>query len=216
MIASGIVQKLNAQMNQEFYTSNLYLQLSQRCSENSLNGTALFLRHQAQNTVTQMMRMYEYIKQSGATPVLQEQHARCGEFSTLEDLFEQTVSDYQKRINALTSLTEDAQAANDKSAINFLKRYRKEEIVDGTLLQIILDEVRSAKKAVRDTDTPSVVARASPSAKRSRLRQKLRLSGRNKISSGTAIFTKLQSRPHKLPVSHSRALFTSCGRESIR
>jgi ferritin-like protein 2 len=42
MIASGIVQKLNAQMNQEFYTSNLYLQLSQRCSENSLNGTALF------------------------------------------------------------------------------------------------------------------------------------------------------------------------------
>ena len=110
MIASGIVQKLNAQMNQEFYTSNLYLQLSQRCSENSLNGTALFLRHQAQNTVTQMMRMYEYIKQSGATPVLQEQHARCGEFSTLEDLFEQTVSDYQKRINALTSLTEDAQA----------------------------------------------------------------------------------------------------------
>ena len=84
MIASGIVQKLNAQMNQEFYTSNLYLQLSQRCSENSLNGTALFLRHQAQNTVTQMMRMYEYIKQSGATPVLQEQHARCGEFSTLE------------------------------------------------------------------------------------------------------------------------------------
>jgi ferritin-like protein 2 len=95
-------------MNQEFYTSNLYLQLSQRCSENSLNGTALFLRHQAQNTVTQMMRMYEYIKQSGATPVLQEQHARCGEFSTLEDLFEQTVSDYQKRINALTSLTEDA------------------------------------------------------------------------------------------------------------
>jgi ferritin-like protein 2 len=64
MIASGIVQKLNAQMNQEFYTSNLYLQLSQRCSENSLNGTALFLRHQAQNTVTQMMRMYEYIKQA--------------------------------------------------------------------------------------------------------------------------------------------------------
>ncbi|EIH9386603.1 ferritin [Escherichia coli] len=104
-------------------------------------------RNRPQNTVTQMMRMYEYIKQSGATPVLQEQHARCGEFSTLEDLFEQTVSDYQKRINALTSLTEDAQAANDKSTINFLKRYRKEEIVDGTLLQIILDEVRSAKKA---------------------------------------------------------------------
>lgn len=147
MITSGMVQKLNAQMNQEFYTSNLYLQLSQWCSENSLNGTALFLRHQAQNTVTQMMRMFEYIKQSGATPVLQEQHACCGDFSTLEDLFEHTVNDYQNRIKALATLSAEAQAANDTSAINFLNTFKKEELVDGTLLQVILDEVRSARKA---------------------------------------------------------------------
>jgi ferritin-like protein 2 len=157
MIASGIVQKLNAQMNQEFYTSNLYLQLSQRCSENSLNGTALFLRHQAQNTVTQMMRMYEYIKQRGATPVLQEQHARCGEFSTLEDLFEQTVSDYQKRINALTSLTEDAQAANDKSAINFLKRYRKRKSWTGRCCKSFWMKSAALKKRASTCSKPTTI-----------------------------------------------------------
>ena len=157
MIASGIVQKLNAQMNQEFYTSNLYLQLSQRCSENSLNGTALFLRHQAQNTVTQMMRMYEYIKQSGATPVLQEQHARCGEFSTLEDLFEQTVSDYQKRINALTSLTEDAQAANDKSAINFLKHTEKRKSWTGRCCKSFWMKSAALKKRASTCSKPTTI-----------------------------------------------------------
>ncbi len=61
------------------------------------------------------------------------------------------------------------------------------------------DSENKAQNRVWGTDTPSVVARASPSARRSRSRQKLRLSGRNKIISGMAIFTKLQSRPHKLP-----------------
>lgn len=147
MITSGMVQKLNAQMNHEFYTSNLYLQLSEWCSEHSLNGTALFLRHQAQNTVTQMMRMFDYIKQSGATPVLTEQHAKYGNFASLEDLFEHTVNDYQLRIKALATLTDEARAANDTAAISFLRKFKDEELVDGTLLQVILDEVRSARKA---------------------------------------------------------------------
>ncbi|WP_165461150.1 non-heme ferritin-like protein [Atlantibacter sp.] len=147
MITSGMVQKLNTQMNHEFYTSNMYLQLSQWCSENSLNGTALFLRHQAQNTVTQMMRMFEYIKQRGAMPVINETCTHCDGFATLEELFEHTVKDYQHRINALTTLTTEAQKTNDPSIVNFLNTLKKEELEDGTLLQIILDEVRSARKA---------------------------------------------------------------------
>jgi ferritin-like protein 2 len=99
MIASGIVQKLNAQMNQEFYTSNLYLQLSQRW--NSLHfGRTIFASsgakygdaNDAHVRIHQTERRHAGV--TGAT--------RCGEFSTLEDLFEQTVSDYQKRISPLT------------------------------------------------------------------------------------------------------------------
>ncbi|VFS66541.1 Probable ferritin-1 [Kluyvera cryocrescens] len=39
MAVSGMVQKLNAQMNLEFYASNHYLRLSEWCSEHRLNGT---------------------------------------------------------------------------------------------------------------------------------------------------------------------------------
>ncbi|ECW4957108.1 ferritin, partial [Salmonella enterica subsp. enterica serovar Enteritidis] len=54
MAAVGMVQKLNTPMNLEFYASNLYLHLSEWCSEHSLTGTATFLRTQAQGNVTQM------------------------------------------------------------------------------------------------------------------------------------------------------------------
>ncbi len=55
-------------MNREFYASNLYLHLSNWCSEQSLNGTATFLRARAQSNVTQMMRMFNFMKSVGATP----------------------------------------------------------------------------------------------------------------------------------------------------
>lgn len=47
-----------------------YLHLSNWCSEQSLNGTATFLRAQAQSNVTQMMRMFNFMKSVGATPSL--------------------------------------------------------------------------------------------------------------------------------------------------
>ncbi|KFD75018.1 hypothetical protein JD73_24255 [Escherichia coli] len=46
MATAGMLLKLNSQMNREFYASNLYLHLSNWCSEQSLNGTATFLRAQ--------------------------------------------------------------------------------------------------------------------------------------------------------------------------
>ncbi len=44
MAVTGIAQKLNAQMNLEFYASNLYLHFSDWCNKHHLNGTATFLR----------------------------------------------------------------------------------------------------------------------------------------------------------------------------
>ena len=81
MAAVGIVHKLNTQMNLEFYASNLYLHLSEWCYEHSLTGTATFLRTQAQGNVTQMMRMFNFMKSAGANPIVKAIVLR---FSTTE------------------------------------------------------------------------------------------------------------------------------------
>ena len=75
MATAGMLLKLNSQMNREFYASNLYLHLSNWCSEQSLNGTATFLRAQAQSNVTQMMRMFNFMKSVGATPTVKDNPA---------------------------------------------------------------------------------------------------------------------------------------------
>ncbi|POT59388.1 ferritin [Citrobacter amalonaticus] len=147
MAASGIVYKLNTSMNLEFYASNLYLHLSEWCSEHSLTGTATFLRTQAQGNITQMMRMFNYMKKAGANPVVKAIDVPGDELNSLEDLFQKTLEDHQQRSSTLSLLADEAKAVNDAPTMDFLNTLEKEQQQDGLLLQTILDEVRSAKRA---------------------------------------------------------------------
>lgn len=155
MAVPGIVQKLNDQMNREFHASNLYLRFSDWCTEHRLNGTAIFLRTQAQNNVTHMMQVFDFMKKSGAFPVVKASDTCDEECSTLEDLFLQTLKEYHVRCRTLSSLTEEAKAIKDDNTVNFLNSMEKEQEQDGILLQTILDEVRNARKAglcIQQTD----------------------------------------------------------------
>ena len=147
MAVLGMVQKLNAQMNLEFYASNHYLRLSEWCSEHRLNGTATFLRAQAQSSVTQMMRVFDYMKKSGAYPVVKAFVAREDKCATLEDLFIKTIEDHEQRTSTLSELAQEAKVLQDDSTLNFLNALEEEQEQDGILLKTILDEVRSSRKA---------------------------------------------------------------------
>ena len=147
MATAGMLLKLNSQMNREFYASNLYLHLSNWCSEQSLNGTATFLRAQAQRNVTQMMRMFNFMKNAGANPVVKAIDVQGEDLHSLEELFQKTMDDFEQRASTLSQLTNEAEALNDAPTLDFLHDLEKEQQHDGLLLQTILDEVRSAKLA---------------------------------------------------------------------
>ena len=146
MVVSGIAQKLNNQMNLEFQTSNLYLHLSEWCTQQRLNGTATFLRNRAQASITQMMRVFDFMKKSGAWPVVKAEGTYSAECTSLEDLFSQTVEDYQQRSTILSRLAEEAKAQSDAPTLRFLTLLAEQQDRDGMLLETILNEVRHAQK----------------------------------------------------------------------
>lgn len=147
MVVPGMVQKLNNQMNLEFHTSNLYLHLSEWCTQHRLNGTATFLRNRAQASITQMMRVFDFMKKSGAWPVVKANQTYRTDCDSLEAVFSMTVADYQQRSSTLSGLTEEAKAQSDEATLRFLTQLAEEQCQDGMLLETILDEVRSADKA---------------------------------------------------------------------
>lgn len=147
MTSVGMVQKLNTQMNLEFQASNLYLSLSEWCAEHSLNGTATFLRTQAQGNITQMMRVFEYMKSAGANPIVKATDMRQKNCLSLEDLFQKALDEYAQRCTTLARLTAEATAAEDDTTLLFLKEMEAEQQQDGLLLQTVLEEVRNARRA---------------------------------------------------------------------
>lgn len=147
MAVSGMMNKLNTQLNLEYNASNLYLHLSEWCSDNRLNGTAIFLRTQAQNNVTLMMRVFDFMKQSGATPVLKAIDMSEEAYSTLEAVFQRTIEENEQRQHTLNEIAHDAKAMQDNSTLDFLRDIKKEQQQDGLLLKTVLDEVRNARQA---------------------------------------------------------------------
>jgi ferritin-like protein 2 len=145
MAVSDMITRLNTQMNLEFHASNLSLHLSEWCSEHQLTGSATFLRLQAQSNVTQMMRVFDFLKASGAMPVLKPVDMTDEECNCLEAVFQRTLEEYEQRCQTLNQLTDEARKMKDTSTLNFLHDIEKEQQQDGVLLKTILDEVRKAR-----------------------------------------------------------------------
>ncbi|MFO5449096.1 ferritin-like domain-containing protein, partial [Klebsiella pneumoniae] len=101
MAVPGMAQKLNTQMNLEFHASNVYLNLSEWCARHRFDGAATFLRTRAQSSITLTMRVFDYLKKAGSWPIVNPDHACNPECTSLEDLFTQTLSDYQQRSRLL-------------------------------------------------------------------------------------------------------------------
>ena len=140
MAVPGMAQKLNTQMNLEFHASNVYLNLSEWCARHRFDGAATFLRTRAQSSITLTMRVFDYLKKAG-------DHACNPECTSLEDLFTQTLSDYQQRSRLLSGLAQEAKAQSDDSTWRFLTLLAEEQQQDGLLLQSVLEEIRNADKA---------------------------------------------------------------------
>lgn len=147
MATQAMIQKLNAQMNLEFYASNLHLYLSDWCSENSLNCTATFFRTQAQSNVTHMMRVFEFMKHVGANPIVKAIDMMEDDYSCLEDLFQKTLAEFEQRCVTLNSLADEAKAQKDSTTLHFLEDMGKEQQQDGELLKILAAEIVNAKRA---------------------------------------------------------------------
>ena len=58
--------KLNEQINVEFYSSNLYLQMASWCESQGLEGCSEFLKSHATEEMEHMQRLFTYVNECGA------------------------------------------------------------------------------------------------------------------------------------------------------
>ena len=99
MLKPEMIEKLNEQMNLELYSSLLYQQMSAWCSYHTFEGAAAFLRRHAQEEMTHMQRLFDYLTDTGNLPRINTVESPFAEYSSLDELFHIVLSREGKSIS---------------------------------------------------------------------------------------------------------------------
>ncbi|RKZ40045.1 MAG: non-heme ferritin [Gammaproteobacteria bacterium] len=141
MLSEKLVERLNHQVNLEYYSANLYLQMSSWCELNSLPGCAQFLRQHADEEIQHMHHLFKYINETGNMAVIGEIKAPPTEYKSVVDVFQQTYEHecyITKEINNLVRLTLEEP---DYSTHNFLQWYVAEQHEEEHLFNSIVKKI---------------------------------------------------------------------------
>ena len=141
MLSDSMVKKLNDQINLEFYSSNLYLQMSAWCEDKGFEGAALMLRTHATEEMMHMNRLFTYVSETGAFPILGEIAAPPYQFKSLKEVFSETYAHECLITQKINELTHVAFSTQDYSTFNFLQWYVAEQHEEEKLFKGILDKI---------------------------------------------------------------------------
>lgn len=141
MLTQQMVDKLNEQINLEFYSSNLYLQMSSWCENKGFEGSAAFLRQHAQEEMMHMQRLFNYVNETGAMAKLGAIAAPETEFDSLSAVFKATYEHELVVTQKINELVDVAFQQKDYSTFNFLQWYVSEQHEEEMLFKSILDKI---------------------------------------------------------------------------
>ena len=141
MLSPTMITKLNAQINLEFYSSNLYLQMASWCENKGLDGCTAFLRHHAREEMEHMQKLFDYVNETGAMAVLGAIEAPPCEFESVQDIFQQTLEHEYLVTKKINELADTAFSEKDFSSFNFLQWYVAEQHEEEKLFKSIIDKI---------------------------------------------------------------------------
>ena len=142
MLTEKMVTRLNAQVNLEQFSSNLYLQMSAWCDWKGYNGAAAFLKVHASEELTHMHKLFAYVSETGALAKLGQITAPASEYADLADVFAKTMAHERGITKGINDLVAAALEEKDFATFQFLQWYVSEQHEEERLFQSILDKIR--------------------------------------------------------------------------
>ena len=142
MLSAAIVEMFNEQINLEFFSSNLYLQMGAWCDQEGLGGSAAFLTGHAEEERSHMTRLWAYVGESGGLPKLGAIEEPESSFASIKELFDKVFEHecyVTSRINALVQAAFDEK---DMTTFNFLQWYISEQHEEEALFRSVLDKIK--------------------------------------------------------------------------
>ena len=141
MLSEKMLKALNEQINLEFYSSTLYLQMSAWCEYKALDGCARFLRAHAAEEMEHMQRLFTYVNETGGLAIVGQIDAPPIDFESISHVFKETYEHECFITRKINQLAKIAQEEDDFSTFNFLQWYVAEQHEEEKLVKSIIDKI---------------------------------------------------------------------------
>ncbi|AKC32555.1 non-heme ferritin [Candidatus Pantoea carbekii] len=142
MLSIEMTSLLNNQMNLEFFSSNLYLQMSAWCSSKGFEGTGSFLKMHAREEMEHMQRLFDYLSDTGALPIIGNIAAPPFNWNSLREVLGEALEHEKFITNKINDLINCAVSTQDYSTFNLLQWYVSEQRKEEKLFKTVLDKLK--------------------------------------------------------------------------
>ncbi|BCR06150.1 ferritin [Desulfuromonas versatilis] len=142
MLSKNMVKRLNEHITLEFYSSNLYLQMSAWADLKGLDGCHAFLRAHAEEEMGHMHKLFNYVNETGAMALIGEIKAPPSEYKSVGELFQKVYEHECFITGKINELVAAAFKEQDFSTFNFLQWYVAEQHEEEYLFQQVLDKIK--------------------------------------------------------------------------
>ncbi len=142
MLSTSLIERMNAQITLEFYSSNLYLQMSAWCEHKGYPGCAAFLAQHASEEYQHGRKLFTYVAETGGMAQIGAVAAPKTEFAGVQEVFDQTLAHEVMITGKINGLVKTAMDESDFATFNFLQWYTAEQHEEEKIFRNILDRIR--------------------------------------------------------------------------
>ena len=141
MLDPKMEKQLNQQINEELFSSYLYLAMSAYFSAEGLKGIAHWLHAQSQEEKVHAMKIYDYINDHGGRVLLQAISEPQASYGSYTEIFKEVLAHEQKITQQISGLVDLANKLGDHATHVFLQWFVTEQVEEEGSAQEVLQKV---------------------------------------------------------------------------
>jgi ferritin len=142
MLKPSIEKAINNQINEEYYSSYLYLSMAAWFESKNLTGFANWMRVQVQEEYFHFTKFFDYVIHAGGNVTLSGIKDPKIMWKNIVEVFEDTLNHEEHITDCINKLTTLALKENDHATYSFLKWFVDEQVEELSNANQILAEVK--------------------------------------------------------------------------
>lgn len=141
MISAKMLKALNSHLNEEFYSSYLYLSMAAYFEARNLKGFANWFRIQSSEEQLHGMKFFNFILQKGGKVTLSEIAVPKIEWKSIQEVFDDTLKHEQKISGLINKLVDVAMIEKDYATNTFLQWFVTEQVEEEANVEEIIQKI---------------------------------------------------------------------------